>query len=641
MISLSLSLSLLSVCRSSPNGEGGFAFFAESAKDIAATITHRKEMRIQTRSAAALPPPQNDEEEEDTTKTSPRHQKLQNVMSDPVSPSSETSLDFTPSSASERETQLRDRGEQTSVRKCARRSRVIPTSHLIQKAKSQLKLQLGDGEGGEDETQQQKKGTPLYTPDEPTHVPTNELAVQQEMFKEWKRARNQKGTSKSLTSPGAMISPGSGTRQKLGTPADRRSTISTPTSERPTSNMSSLDGEYVTIHRESFFREEEESDESTTSLGKFQGLQRQSKVDLYSPNRDPQDPPQFIHSRPRTNAISNGSPALPSPPHHVPRSPVEKDRTTATEKRFQCDGSTCWLQPRGPPLSATQQKSGSDPQLSTRENDDLLSSAAYLKVIHPNQPPKKTQKKPKPTPRTRKPESLLPGSIFTMTPATPTSSEGQGFNFPNPNHSLTRGLDVRSLLSSQRSLSESNLFASSTATNDSEDDDYVDMNHYQKQWERGQLYVNYNELHPVRPREMTLQRKTMRRQVSNSCGDLRTAAMVDEPQALYANAQCCSVLFGETENAYENGRHVMEHYMYGRASEGDDTEYPGASAKSGRGNVTAPCTYGDSGLGSTPSGSPLLTCQQRSVSLTDVRQAGGSGAQWTHGDQLEMTGMYV
>ena len=634
MISLSLHLSFLPpppppVCRSSPNGEGGFAFFTDSAKDIAATITHRKEMRIQARSAAALPPPI---DEDDATKSSPRHQRLQNIMSDPVSPSAEIDLDFMPGSVPEREARLKDRGEQSSLRKCARKSRVIPISHQLEKAKSQLKLQLGE-DGAEQ--QKEKRGTPLFTPDEPTHIATDKLANYQEKFREWKRVRGQRET-RSRTSPG-VLSPESGSQQKLCSPVDRRSTISTPTSDRPTSDMSSLDGDYVTINRQSH-GEEEESGESETSLGRLQGLQRQTKIDIHSPHDILQDPPQFIQTRPRTNAISYGSPPLSSSPDRLLWSPdrVQTNRTLAG-KEFRCDENTCWLQTRAPPLSTTQQKSGSDPQLSTRVNDDLLASAEYLKVVPPNPPSKKIPKKPKPTPRTRKPANLpLPQrtSAFTMTPPTPTLPGGQVRNSPSPIRSLNRGLDVRTLLSSQRSLSESNLF--SNLSNDSEDD-YVDMSHYQKQWEQRQLYVNFNELHPVVPREMSLQRRAMRRQASSSCGDLPAAATVDVPQPLYENAKCCTVLFGETEVAYENGRHAMEHFMYGQAGEGNDSVDPGTSSKSSRGNVTGPCSYGDSGLGSTPSGSALLTCQQRSFSLDDVRQV--AGAQLTDEDQLEMTGM--
>ncbi|CAI8023023.1 hypothetical protein GBAR_LOCUS13483 [Geodia barretti] len=585
-------------------------------------------MRIQARSAAALPPPP-PMDEEDATKSSPRHQRLQNIMSDPVSPSAEIDLDFTPGSAPEREVTLRDRGEQSSLRKCARRSRVIPVSHQLEKAKSQLKLQLGEGGA---EQQKEKPDTPLFTPDEPTHIATDKLANYQERFREWKRVRDQK-EMRSRTSPG-VLSPDSGPRQKLCSPVDRRSTISTPTSDRPTSDMSSLDGGYVTIHPRSH-GEEEESGESETSLGRLQGLQRQGKIDIHSPHDELKDTPQFIQTRPRTNAISYGSPPLSSSPERHLWSPDRALTNRRKGEEFQCDENTCWLKPRAPPLSATQQKSGSDPQLSTRVDDDLLASAEYLKVLPPNQRSKKTPKKPKPTPRTRKPANLpLPQrtSVYTMTPPTPTLAGGQVRNLPSPNRSLNRGLDVRTLLSSQRSLSESNLF--SNLSNDSEDD-YVDMSHYQKQWERTQLYVNYNELHPVVPREMSLQRKAMRRQASSSCGNLPAAAMVDEPQPLYENAKCCTVLFGETEVAYENGRQVMEYFMYGQAGGGNDSVDPGASSKSSRRNVTGPCSYGDSGLGSTPSGSPLLTSQQRSFSLDDMRQV--AGAQLTDEDQLEMT----
>ena len=55
----------------------------------------------------------------------------------------------------------------------------------------------------------------------------------------------------------------------------------------------------------------------------------------------------------------------------------------------------------------------------------------------------------------------------------------------------------------------------------------------------------------------------MRRQISNSCGDI-PAIIMDAPQPVYENAKrCMSALFVETEDIYENGREAMEHYLYG------------------------------------------------------------------------------
>jgi hypothetical protein len=186
---------------------------------------------------------------------------------------------------------------------------------------------------------------------------------------------------------------------------------------------------------------------------------------------------------------------------------------------------------------------------------------------------------------------------------------------------------VQTLLSSQRSLSESNLFSGLPGgEQESQEDDYVDMSHYNREcWGQQQMYVNYSDLHegggfqdspPESPPPaalgvgVTLRRRGMQRQASSSVGDLRAA--VDAPQPLYENARACTGLFRETEELYENGQHVMEYFMYGHV----EGERP-----AGRGVVTALC--GDSGLGSTPSSSPLLAHhQQRSFSLDDVRQAG-------------------
>ena len=570
---------------------------------------------------------------------------------------------------------LRERGEQSSLRKCVRgSSRRIPISHQLEKAKSQLKLQLDEGA-----EQQQKVAMPLFTPDEPTHIRLDELVIQQQQFKEWKREWEKERAmrdvaAKRRTSPGGVLSPTSSAQKKwvLGS---RWSTISTPTPDResrPFSDMSSQDGDYVTIlprYRQGVEEEEEEEEaDCEMSLGKLRGLQRQSKIDLYSPS-DKLEKPEFVGIRPRTNAITayDHSPLSSLSPTHQSRSPERRRGDEA--KMMQCDGDSCWLQTRPPRLPATRRKSGSDPQLSTHEDYDL--SASYLKILPPSlptntapPPTKKTPKKPKPLPRTRKPASIPPCEGFTMTPQTLTVEYGSVP--PNPHRSLKRGLDVGTLLSNQRSLSESNLFAN--LSKDSEDE-YVDMSHYQRGWEQPQLYVNYNELnpeclagypnsecvagypnpeclagYPVTLREGTLQRWKMRRQVSNSCGDIPTALLADKPQPLYENARCCTVLFQETEEVYGNGKHAMEHYLYGSTREDEEEEeeesYPSSSSKTKRGNVTAPCTYQDSGLGSTPSGSPLYGCQQRSFSMDDVRQA-GSGAQWTDEDQLEMTGTSV
>ena len=604
MTSPSLSLS---PCSSSPVGEGGFAFFTYSAKDMAVTIMHRREMRLLSRSVAA---PQSLTDGGETS----HHQRPESPSSVPINPSSGQETDPTtpPPPEPEGEVRLRERGEQSSLRKCARRSRMIPMSHQQEKAKSQLRLQLG-GETAEQNT------PPLFTPDEPTHMPMSELAIQRRRFKQWKREREEADGKKSGTSPG-ILSPDSATRQQRWS-RERRSTVSTPTPDRENkhiSDLSSLDGGYVTIFRRHSSRdgveEEEEEEEEEMSLGRLRGLVRQKSIQVLSPTEDVKES-GIVGMRPRTNAISacdHSPPSQRSPERH----------TGGGEKAWQCDEDSCWLHPRAPPLSSTQKKSGSDPQLSTREKSDLISSASYLTILPSTPPAKKAPKKPKPTPRTRKPLDLpLPGNspFLTMTPPT-TTSPGRGCSNHAPHKSLTRGLDVRTLLSGQRSLSESNLFSGvSPCEADTPEDDYVDMSQYQRNWEQRELYVNYDCL-LTEAECLAVRGGGMRRQVSSSCGDLRSAP--DEPQPLYENAKCCAAMFQEVEEIYENGQHAMEHYMYGSNGEEEEEEEEDclSSLKGRRGNVTAPCSYGDSGLGSTPSGSPLLTCQQRSFSLGDVRQ---------------------
>ena len=86
---------------------------------------------------------------------------------------------------------------------------------------------------------------------------------------------------------------------------------------------------------------------------------------------------------------------------------------------------------------------------------------------------------------------------------------------------------------------------------------------------------------------------------------------------MYVNSSACVASFLETEDIYENGSQVMEYYLYGDSSR----LLPGSCGNNG---MTKPCNYGDSGLGSTPSCSPLLG--QRSFSLDDVRKAGAHRA---------------
>lgn len=247
-------------------------------------------------------------------------------------------------------------------------------------------------------------------------------------------------------------------------------------------------------------------------------------------------------------------------------------------------------------LTSTQQKSSSDPEL---RRSELVNSHEYLTILPPDSPKKKAPKKPIPTPRTHKPEKPVPESLplyVNTFHATPPTLPPSG----NPVSYAKMGLDI--LMASQRSLSESNL-----VKQDTEDDEYVDMTQFQQCKFLQPHYINYSEMiqaglsPPLRDPEMTLRGK-LRQQKSGSVGDT-PRNFTPHKTPLYVNARGCVSSFMETEDIYENGQHCMEYYLYGNTSNHDN--HPGSY---------------DSGLGSTPSCSPLLG--QRSFSLNDVSQAG-------------------
>ena len=560
--------------------------------------------------SASLPQESNGDE------SSLRHQKLQKQASTPVSPSSETDLDF---SATGREERARVSGEQSSLRrKCGRRHRKIPKSHREEKAKSHLRLQLAEGA----EPQQDPA---LFTPDEPTHMAISELLVQRRKFKEWKEQMKQE-EAKGKTAP-RLLSPDSGdSRERWGHRRQRSSTVSTPTPDREGMSLSnsSVDCGYVTISR-ILPGLKGEGDTGEESLGKARGLERQRNMDLISPTDVPEEP-DYVKMRPRTNAISYVLLSPTQPVATTSQTPPAQTAGGGSERAWKCDNDSCWLRPHSPPL--IQQKSGSDPEMSIRTS----SNASYLTILPPN-PPTKKPKKPKPTPRSRKPGSIPLSGHTRLKMTLPTSAlPGQGpDNPPVLLLSPHRGLDVRTLLSSQRSLSESNLFSAVSPTETDTEDDYVDMTHYRESW--GHMYINYHDLldtgcdSPASPQHhddndlmQQEQRRGMRRQASSSCSDLPTEAVLRQP--VYENARRCAVSFIETDRAYVNGREAMRFYMYGCVGdEEEEEEFDDQSLWSGaRGVVTALCCHGDSGLGSTPSSSPILYKQQRSFSMDDLRQ---------------------
>ena len=571
-------------------------------------------MRLQARSAPIEPPPL-PEGEGERENSSPQHQQLTTKTSLPANQPSESNLDFTK--------RQRERGEQSSSRKCARQSRKIPVSHQLEKDKSQLRLHLGEG------AEPQNGDHALSTPDEPTHVSVSELAKQQSEFREWKRQKEER-EGRRRTGLAALSPESANTGRREGWARQRSSTISTPTPDRESrqmSSVSSIDCSYVTILRgapglgegvsgensegvsgENSEGVSGESSEGETSLRGVWALERQRRMDVPSPCEEPEDEEPYVRMRPRTNAISVSPPKTHTMDPHQRELPLGGAR----EGVWECDEDSCRLRPLPPPLTTTQQKSDSDPQLSSRDTR-TASDVSYLTILPPTPPGKKSPKKPKPTPRTQKPTNLpLCGPAFLkMTPPTP-SSERRGLQprLSSP-HSLTRGLDMRTLLSSQRSLSESNLFSATDA--DTPEDDYVDMSHYRENWGQKQLYVNYNEL--CGNSNDPLPHGELRRQVSSSCGDLR--GETEAPQPLYEN----------TDSMYENGREAVRFYTFGCTgnyypeNEGEEEEECENEGLCGgcRGVATGPCCHGDSGLGSTPSGSPLLANQQRSFSLDDMQ----------------------
>ena len=233
------------------------------------------------------------------------------------------------------------------------------------------------------------------------------------------------------------------------------------------------------------------------SLGKMKGLERQKQVDILSSDDEDSD---YIVMRPRTNAFFflDHSPPRASPPprttptfsHHLTTSRAMCDRLDKVRMR-QCDGESCQLRPRPPTSGATKQrKSDSDPQLRI---NSCCSDVEYLQIIpHTGKSPKK----PKPTPRSRKPPSNLTccnSPFMKTTPPTPTLA------LPSPHRTLPRGVDVGKILSNQRSLSESNIFTACSSpcgdpAQDEPEDDYVDMTQYNPFWDHRQHYTTCNQL---------------------------------------------------------------------------------------------------------------------------------------------------
>ena len=686
-LSPSLSPSLppsFSLCyRTAPIGEGGYAFFTDSAKDIAATITQRKEARLQARSKATAPSPtraadEEEEEEEEEGSEGERGTATENTIAQhpkqgwpvklqPTSSSGEREPDHSSPTSPERSPRKKDTGRQPSLqRKCARRNRVIPMSHRLEKERSQLKLKLD-----EQSQTSRPEDSLLSTPDEPHFMTTAELAGPQRKFREWLRRREEE-KARAKTSPATPMSPRYITSRRPNFAKERSSSVSTPDrEENRISDMSSLDGGYVTIRRYQYAAAEEEERDSVSSItsqGKLRGLERQRKMDVPSPNQE-RGELEFIGMRPRTNAFldSDQTPPLTPPTRwrrqhqlaskqqSLDSSPaLSQARESSSSRNWQCDGT---LAPRAPNIASTQQKSGSDPQLSNRLSYELTNSAGYLIFVAPSsqEEAKKTPKKPKPTPRLHRqaPESLpTHQSTFFMTPPTPPPGHPPPVLRPSP--SSHQGLDVRVLLSSQRSLSESNLFnLADCCGDDSQNEEYVEMCPWKLQ--KQPLYVNQDQMEgeeeeeeeegeeegerEEETRESSLQqglgtvtlRRGMRRLPSRSVGDIPTTAEAEEEdktQPLYENTRACAVsLFLQNEQIYENGPHIMNYLLYGdvsvdRDDEEDQNHHQNHQYHGHHRGTTAVgaevCGYRDSGLGSTPSCSPLLA--GRSFSLNDVRQ---------------------
>ena len=506
-------------------------------------------------------------------------------------------------------------GKPALVRKCARRYRVVPMSHQLEKSKSQLKLKLKLSDPNASSSSKDS----LFSPDEPMYVTNAELAGPQDQFREWKknkeRAEND-GSGSELSLTGQQL------RQKWM--RGRSSTISTPEERKDchTTALSSQDGDYVSMSR--WWGEgggEEDSALSETSLGKLRGLERQQKIDTISPSGR-QHEREFFNIRPRTNAFSELSPASPLDRHPGRQVPIiTRQQSTRKEKGgremvWQCDDDMCTLVPRAPNLAALPQKSGSDPQLSSRRSLDLTNSHEYLTILPPNLAEKRAPKKPKPTPRKQLPSSLpLYENDIHMTPPTPTA-DGRERRSPAPSPTrLVSRLDVQRLLFSQRSLSESNLYDNTGGG--STDDDYVDMTSYHHR----PCYTNHNDLQQnpdsstspdltvtsePESEVMTFERR-MRSQSSCSVGDV-PLQLTDIPH-MYENSRCIDSLLN-VQDLYENGGHVRDYYLHGNTGD----------KQVDHGNKTELGNHGDSGLGSTPSCSPLLASIHRSYSLGDVRQ---------------------
>lgn len=593
-------------------------------------------MDTATHPPLATPVEEHKEEEERYIETTKQHKNPKSMKSLPQNSSCEEEQDSSSSPSEKKEFFGKHRQQSSFQRKCARKNRVIPMSHKLEKERSQLRLKFSES----------GKKDSLTTPDEPYYITNTDLASPQRKFHEWKRQRDEmKERSQTSPSPLSIES-----RRGLNWTKERSSTVSTPDREdnNRISDMSSMDGEYVTIcpitaiHRVPWYEEGEDSRasvSSTTSQGKMRGLERQTKIDILTPTSEP----DFTGIRPRTNAMSeleNPSSIYIRPNQHrlVMKqqsldSKVNENRHGG-EKEWLCNGDACMLVPRPPTLASTQQKSSSDPQLSNRRSYDLTTSVQYLEIIPPTTKPmpptKRAPKKPKPTPRTHKqPPANLPthDTSFLTTPPTPTSRYCKA---PLPSSpSFDKGLDVQVLLSSQRSLSESNIYSS---CGESLDDEYVDMSYYTHQQphhahsEDTSTHYNVSHMDTLlynHGDEVTLRQPAMRRQISRSMGNI-PATINDTCQPLYENARGCTASFLETEDIYENGTHVMNFFLYGNVSteQNDEEIYSNATTdrQIHRNAVAEHGCYGDSGLGSTPSCSPLLGKSARSFSLDDVRQ---------------------
>lgn len=620
--------------RTAPIGQGGFAFFTESAKDIAATITQRRETRIKERSAAVSPSIEDEDSDTSVVDTGtkkrpdqiPMKKKLQGMKSLPISPSTERDDDDLRGRAREdaiaddgAETTKQKEREQASLRVCARKKRIIPIRHQMQKESLH--------HHSSDICLVSHTSSP-FTPDEP-HITNKELAGHQHEWKQMKQQNGGKDENKVHLR---------GRIRRLNWTKKKSFTITSPVTEETASfRCSSSDCEYVIISRAQRISrdEDEESDHGESSLGgKMKGLERQRKIDVVSPTRDA----DFLSIRPRTNAFSEAVTA--SPKQQRRKQSLENrllggERGESPENVWQCNEETCFLAPRRPILASTQQKSSSDPQLSNRRSFDLTTSHVYLTILPPDSP-KKAPKKPVPTPRTHKlvPENVpLYENTFHMTPPTPTLNLAKASDH-KPVPSYPR-MGLGALLSSQRSLSESNLSSIGGTSHDA-DDEYVDMTEFRGKFFQ-QLYVSYTDLHgqyenlmPLHDPEMTF-RGGMQQEKSSSVGDI-PQKFSSQGAPTYENTRYVAS-FLETEKIYENGQHCMEHYLYGNTSGNqDNTNFHNGNSDH---ETTEPGSHGDSGVGSTPSCSPLLSHHSslddaRRTSNTTHRQHGAEETSLNH-----------